>query len=80
MADLPEERCMEAAPLIYSGVNMFGPNLIRERRSDLKRYAALFTYFPSCAVHVEITNTIDADSFIIALHRFKRFSSIDMAR
>ena len=49
---------------------MFEPILIRERRSDLKRYAALFTCFSSRAVHIEITNTIDADSFIMALHRF----------
>ena len=49
---------------------MFGPILIRERRSDLKRYAALFTCFSSRAVHIEITNTIDADSFIMALRRF----------
>ena len=49
---------------------MFGPILIRERRSDLKCYAALFTCFSSRAVHIEITNTIDADSFIMALHRF----------
>ena len=49
---------------------MFGPILIRERQLDLKRYAALFTCFSGCAVHIKITNTIDADSFIMALHRF----------
>ena len=49
---------------------MFEPILIRERRSDLKRYDALFTCFSSRAVHIEITNTIDADSFIMALRRF----------
>ena len=70
MADLPDKRCMEAAPFTYSGVNMFGPIFIRERQSDLKHYAALFTCFSSCAVHIKITNTIDADSFIMALHRF----------
>ena len=70
MADLPDKRCLEAAPFTYSGVDMFGPTLIRERRSDLKRYAALFTCFSSRAVHIEIINTIDADSFIMALCRF----------
>ena len=54
----------------YSGVNMFGPILIRERRSDLKRHATLFACFSSRAVHIEITNTIDPDSFIMALCRF----------
>ena len=69
MADLPDKSCLEAAQFTYSGVNMFGPILITERRSDLKRYAALFTYFSSRAVHIKITNTIDADSFIMALRR-----------
>ena len=70
MADLPDKRCLEAASFTYSGVDMFGPILIRERQSDLKRYAALFTYCSSRAVHVKTTNKIDADSFIMALHRF----------
>ena len=70
MADLSDKKCMEAAPFTYSGVYMFRPILIRERRSDLKRYAAFFTCFSSRAVHIEIINTIDADSFIMALCRF----------
>ena len=70
MADLPDKRCVEAAPFTDWVVDMFEPILIRERRSDLKRYDALFTCFSSRAVHIEITNTIDADSFIMALRRF----------
>ena len=62
MADLPSRRCVQVARFTYSGVDMFGPILIRKRRSDLKRYAALFTCFSSGAVHIEITNTKDADS------------------
>ena len=49
---------------------MFGPILIREKRSDLKRYAVLFTCFSSRAAHIEITNTTDANSFIMGLRRF----------
>ena len=70
MADLPDKRYVKAASFTYSGVNMFRPILIRERRSDLKRYLALITCFSSRAVHIEITNTIDADSFVMALRRF----------
>ena len=70
MADLPEERCMEAAPFTYSGVHMFGPILMREERSDLKCYSGVFTCFSSCAVHIEHTNTGDVDSFTVALCRF----------
>ena len=70
MADLPDKRYLEAAPFTCSGVDMFRPIWIRERQSDLKRYAALFTCFSSRAVHIKITNTIDADSFTMALRRF----------
>ena len=70
MADLPQERCTEAAPFTYCGVDMFGPLIIKERRSELKRYGALFTCFSSRAVHNELTNSLDADSFILALCRF----------
>ena len=45
MADLPQERCTEAAPFTYCGVDMFGPLIIKERRSELKRYGALFPFF-----------------------------------
>ena len=58
MADLPHERCIEA------------PLIIKERRSEFKHYGALFTCFSSRAVHVEVTNSLDADSFILALCRF----------
>ena len=44
--------------------------IIKERRSKLKRYGTLFTYFSSRAVHIELTNSSDADSFILALLRF----------
>ena len=70
MADLPQERCTEAAPFTYCGVDMFGPLIIKERRSELKCYGALFTCFSSCAVHIKVTNSLDADSFILALCRF----------
>ena len=49
---------------------MFGPFVIRERRSDLKRYCALFSGFASKAVHIEVANAMDTDSFIQALRRF----------
>ena len=70
MADLPQERYTEAAPFIYCGVDMFGPLIIKERRSELKHYGALFTGFSSRAVHIEVSNSLDADSFILALRRF----------
>ena len=49
---------------------MFGPFVIRERRSDLKQYCALFPCFASRAVYIEVANAVDTDSFIQALRRF----------
>ena len=70
MADLPQKRCTEAAPFTYCSVDMFGPLIIKEKRSELKRYGALFTCFSSRTMHIEVTNSLDADSFILAFHRF----------
>ena len=44
--------------------------VIRERRSDLKRYCALFTCFVSRAAHIDVANAMDTDYFIQALRRF----------
>ena len=67
MPDLSKVRCLEVPPFTYCGVDMFGPYTIRERRFDLKRYCALFTYFVNRAVHIEVTNGLDTDSFIQAI-------------
>ena len=70
MADLPVERCTEVAPFTYCGVDIFGPYLIKEKRSQLKRYGALLTCFTCRATHIEVTNAFDTNSFILALKRF----------
>ena len=70
MAELQQERCTEAAPITYCSVNMFRPLIIKEIRSELKRYGTLFTRFSSRDVRIEVTNSLDADPFILALRRF----------
>ena len=70
MADLPQEGCTETAPFTYCGADMFGLLIVNERRSELKHYGALFNCFSSRAVHIEITNSLYADSFVLALCRF----------
>ena len=66
MAHLPQERCTEAAPFTYCGVDRFVPLIIKERRSELNSYGAIFTWFSSRTV----TNSLHVDSFILALPRF----------
>ena len=70
MANLPKERVNPAPPFTYVGVDYFGPFHIKERRSVLKRYGALFTCLVSRAIHIEVSNTLNTDSFLQALRRF----------
>ena len=48
------------------GVDRFVPLIIKERRSELNSYGAIFTWFSSRTV----TNSLHVDSFILALPRF----------
>ena len=43
MADLRQERCTETAPFTYFGVDIYGPLIIKEGRSELKHYAVFLT-------------------------------------
>jgi hypothetical protein len=70
MSDLPKERVNPAPPFTYVGVDYFGPFHIKERRKVLKRYGALFTCLASRAIHVEVSYSLDTNSFIQALRRF----------
>ena len=70
MSDLPEDRLEPAPPFTYSAVDYFGPFLVKDGRKELKRYGVLFTCMASRAVHVEVANTLETDSFICALRRF----------
>ena len=70
MANLPSDRINPCPPFTYCGIDMFAPFVIRERRSDLKRYGIIFTCLSSRAVHFESVNSMDTDSFILCLRRF----------
>ena len=69
IADLPSSRLMEVLPFTYCGVDMFGPFIIKQRRSEVKRYGAMFYCMNSRAVHIEVTHSLDTDLPIQALRR-----------
>jgi len=71
MADLPSER-VEAGkpPFIDIGLDCFGPFLIRQGRSHVKRYGCIFTCLSSRAIHLEVLSGMDTDNFINGLRRF----------
>ena len=57
-------------PFYNVGVDYFGPFLIKQKRSLVKRYDCLVTCLRMRAVHIEILNFLTADSLINALRRF----------
>ena len=69
MADLRKDMLQEAASLTYCAVDMFGPSKIKVKRSEVKRYGAMFTCLAIRAVHKEVSHSMTTDSFIQALRR-----------
>ena len=71
MADLPLCRVTSGNPPFYfTGVDYFGPILVKQGRSMMKRYGCVFTCLTMRAVHVEMAYSLDTDAFINALRRF----------
>ena len=71
MANLPEERLIaDHPPFTFVGVDLFGPLLVKQGRSQLKRCGVLFTCFITRAVHIEVAHILDTSSFIQSLRRF----------
>ncbi|XP_014674056.1 PREDICTED: uncharacterized protein LOC106814273 [Priapulus caudatus] len=70
MSDLPCDRLTPAPPFTYSGVDCFGPWMIKESRKELKKWGVLFTCMASRAVHIEIVNSLSTYAFIQAFRRF----------
>ena len=71
MADLPIDRVTPGKPpFSFVGVDFFGPILIKQGRSERKRYGCLFTCLSTRAVHIEVAISLETDAFLNALHRF----------
>ena len=74
MADLPKDRMLAVQKSFTStGIDLFGPMLVKrtkETRSNaalVKRYGIIFTCMTVRTVHLEPTNDLFTDSFIVAL-------------
>ena len=81
MSDLPFERTLESPPFSFCGVDLFGPFLIKERRSLVKRWGVMYTCLSSRSTHIESVISLDTNSFILCLRRFIcRRGSIRMLR
>lgn len=70
MAELPKEQIEVSAPFCYTGMDCFGPFIIKKGRIEYKRYGLLFTCLSSRAVHIEMLEDLSTDMFINALRCF----------
>ena len=71
IADLPGCRVQTDKPPFYKvGVDYFGPFLVKQGKSWIKRYGCIFSYLTTRAVHIEVASDLSTDSSINALKRF----------
>ncbi|KAL1269065.1 hypothetical protein QQF64_031354 [Cirrhinus molitorella] len=71
MADLPPARLRLYSPAFYStGVDCFGPLIIKVGRRNEKRWGIIFKCMTTRGVYIDLLTKIDTDSFLMALRRF----------
>ena len=71
MADLPLQRISGfTRPFQFTGLDYFGPILVKRARSRVKRWGCLFTCLVTRAVHLEVADSLQTDDFIMTLRCF----------
>ena len=71
MADLPVSRFERSErPFTKVGVDIFGPFHVKRGRHELKRYGCILVCFNIRAIHIELLNDLESDTFINSLRRF----------
>lgn len=70
MAELPPARLRLMKPAFYStGIDCFGPFLVKRGRSNEKRWGIIFKCMTTRCVHLDLLSNMDTDSFLMALRR-----------
>ncbi len=67
--ELPDFRVDDGPPFVNTGVGFAGPLMVSDK-PDTKAYVYLFTCTSTWAVHLELVEALDVESFIRAFRRF----------
>jgi hypothetical protein len=71
MADLPQQRTQAfSRPFQFTGVDYFGPMLVKRVRARVKVWGCIFTCLVTRAIHLELSSSLEADDFIMTLRCF----------
>ncbi|XP_055589557.1 uncharacterized protein LOC129741794 [Uranotaenia lowii] len=73
MAELPRERITATRPFTKTGVDYWGPILLKppqRRAAPTKAFVAIFVCFSTKAVHIELVFDLTTAKFLQALRRF----------
>jgi transposase InsO family protein len=71
MADLPEFRLtVSSGPFTHTGVDYFGPMMVKFRRCSVNTWGYLFTCLGTRAIHLELADSLETDDFLLCLIRF----------
>ncbi|KAL3976302.1 alcohol-forming fatty acyl-CoA reductase [Sarotherodon galilaeus] len=71
MSDLPAASLRLFKPPFYStGIDCFGPYVVKTGRRSEKRWGIIFKCLTTRCIHLDLLNSMDTDSFLMALQRF----------
>ncbi|XP_062713662.1 uncharacterized protein LOC134290520 [Aedes albopictus] len=71
MAPLPAVRLASfIRPFTNTGIDYFGPLMVKQGRSTIKRWIVLFTCLSIRAIHLEVAHGLTTQSCVMAIRRF----------
>lgn len=70
MPPLPNKRVSKSVPFTCTGIDYFGPLLIKIKSENQKVWVCLFTCLVTRAVHLELIQNMSAEQFILGFRRF----------
>ena len=71
MGDVNSEQCQSSLPAFArTGVDLFGSFLVKQGRSEVKRYGCIYTCLSIQSVHIEVLRSLESDEFLNGFFRF----------